>query len=1005
MKKVFLILVLLLNAALMNGQTLSAARSTDWTLAGLRDTISPSNIILFTGDNTGATDVSSALQSAITTAPANSIVQLKAGDYKILDEIELNSFVTLRGMGAGKTTLNFNLGGAKKSCLVASGTEGPDLSMTIAADKEGFSVVLADASSINVGDYVRFVQDDADLVNDSWSERRTGQVSKVASKTGDTITLHSPLRMDFPLSRNPRVNRVSVVDNIGIECLTLNRVDQVAVSADRNKVSKIKYSRVVNSWIKGVESANCNYAHFEALYSANLLVSGCYFHDAFEYGTGGRAYGAMLHFATSESKVENTVFDNLRHAMIVQAGANGNVFAYNSSTMSKKEWLFGFLASEDMVCHGNYAYLNLFEGNVAEWAKVDYSHGDNGPFNTYFRNRTVGSGFSVTNGSVNNLNQNFVGNEGSKSFSGVSHQETLNSWQSAIGTLETSLAYSAKPDFLNESEFGKIGYGNFGISASNPAAERYTSGDYITASCGYYVWGGTSWCDNFVPDIDSENYNARIWDGSVCTVSANTKLKTVEIEPGGRLELSSSNTLDLDTICLKSNASSYSQFKGDASFPMIYEMTISNPGWHLVSVPLTSGTISQAEEELLINYAGNSNGASIYSWDAATAVYNPFLDNLENVSSRAFSVYVDDAFVKTGKGINQDGNLPVTLVFKGMSNNGVTVNSNMGYGTAINAIGDPNGWNLIFNPYPCSIDLDAVFGASEPHYQIGAHLYDADSDVFEIRTTTAVNNGNATAIAPGQSFFVKVDALADLSSGYYDFDNLVKTLATAPSLLKSNTPRFNLVLLKNREEHSNVIGYLDQTRAVRYLSEKDISGNWSDSTKAILAIARNGHDGTRLLSVSAIDYETEVLPVSLYAPESGSYSVRLFSNSTDKEIYLKNKRENSFQELKTEKKLYLEKGWTENKFELVFKDQKIRTKHMLSLYNYQDGVLSIQYSEDLRFISKVRISSVAGKQVFESDLFDSKGEHQFEIGFVSSGVYLLQILEFGEWKSAKFIIN
>jgi hypothetical protein len=1008
MKKIFLILVLLLNAALMNGQTLSAARSTDWTLAGLRDTVSPSNIIMFPGDNTGATDVSVALQTAITNAPANSVVQLKAGEYKILDEIELKSFVTLRGMGAGKTILKFDLGGGGGNCLSAFGSEGSDLSLVSAASKEDTSILLSDASSINVGDYVRFIQDDALLVNDSWAERRTGQVSQVADKSGNNITLASPLRMDFPLSNNPRVKRMTPDENIGVECLTINRIDQVTVSGDRNKSSKIKLNRVVNSWVKGVESLNCNYAHFEALYSANLLVSGCYFHDAFEYGTGGRAYGSMLHFATSESKVENTIFDNLRHAMIVQAGANGNVFAYNSSINARGQSVSS--QEEDMVCHGNYAYLNLFESNVCEAPTVDGSHGENGPYNTYFRNRATNSGFNVTSYNIlgfvlNNSNQNFLGNEGANSINGSGHQETLNSWQSAIGTLETSLAYSAKPDFLNASEYGEIGYDNFGVLASNPSTDRYASGDYINTSCGYYVWEGSSWRDNFVPDIDSENYNARIWDGSVCMVSANTELKTVEIEPGGRLELSTSNTLDLDTIWLKSNASSYSQFKGDASFPTIYEMTISNPGWHLVSVPLTSGTISQAEEELRINYAGNSNGASIYSWDAATAVYNPFLNNLENVSSRAFNVFVDDAFVKTGKGINKNGMLPVKLTFKGIGNNDGITNSTMGYATAGNALGDPNGWNLIFNPYPCSIDLDVVFGTPEPHYQIGTHLYDASLDAFEIRTTTTVNNGNATTIAPGQSFFVKVDALADLNAGYFDFDNTVKTLAATPSFLKSNTPGFNLVISRNGLELSKLTGYLDQHRDAKYLSKKDISGNWSDSSKAILAITRNGHNGTHLLSISAIDYETEMLPVSIYVPVSGNYSIGLASKSLDKEIYLKDKGLNAVQDLGNEIQVNLEKGWTNNQFELVFRDQKLDSEKILSKYSYNKGVLSITYSDDLKFMSKVRISSIAGKQVFESDLFDSKGEHQFEIGFISSGVYLLQILEFGEWKSSKFIIN
>lgn len=1009
MKRVLLVLIMTFSSALANGQSLSVARSTDWTLAGLRDTISPSNIILFTGDNTGTTDVSSILQSVINGAADHSIIQLKAGTYKVLDEINLESFVTLRGKGAGLTVLNFDLSGAATGCLKATGTEfGTEYSLTANGNKEDFIIYVTGAPLV-VGDYVRFIQDDTDLVNDSWSERRTGQVSRVAAVTSTSVTLDSPLRMDFPLTRSPRIRKVNPKKNIGVECLTINRIDQVSDYDSRNNFSKIKLRFTVNSWVKGVESNNCNYAHFEALYSANLLMSGCYLHDAFEYGAGGRAYGAILHFATSESKVENTIFDNLRHAMILQAGANGNVFAYNSSTNARDQNNF---QDEDLVCHGNYPYLNLFESNNCEAPSVDGSHGENGPYNTYFRNRAAQSGFNVTSGfnfsclcSIGNSDQNFIGNEGANSINGSGHQVSYNSWQSTSGALEESLAYSEKPDFLNANEFGQIGYGNFGVNANNPAADRNGSGNYINSSCGYYVWEGLSWRGNFIPDVNSENYNARIWDGSICSISSDANLNSVEVEAGGRLELQPSISLSLDTLWLKSNELEYSQFMGDASYPTVYEMTLINAGWHLVSVPLNFASIDQIEDEIGIHFSGNANGASIYEWDASTATYSALVNSSLNIGSKAFNIYVDDSFVKTGKGINENGNLPVTLIFKGDLNNGPTTNSVMGYAAASNAIGDPNGWNLVFNPYPCAIDLDVVFGVSEPHYQIGAHLYDASLDAFEIRTTTLVNNGNSATIAPGQSFFVKVDALGDLNAGYYDFDNSVKTLSEAPDFLKTKMPGLDLVLSKNGIELSKAITYLDQKRDSEYLSEKDISGNWSDSSKAILAIARKGFDGVHLLSISAFDSETEILPVSFYVPTAGTYSIKLEKRDFDKTIYLKDRSTNWFQKIEVQKQLHLENGWTKNKFELVFEDRKIEAENILSKYNYHDGVLSIRYSEDLKFMSKVRISSISGKQVFESKIFHSKGEHQFKIGFISSGVYLIQILEFGEWKSSKFIVN
>jgi hypothetical protein len=472
------------------GQSLPSTRSTDWTLAGLRDTAYPTNLINFSGDPTGATDNAPTLISLLSGLSQPTIIQFDQGNYLFQSQIEVPENVVIRGKGAGITTFTFTLGGVLSDCFSVSGAEpSTEYTLTANALKDDFTLQLNSTAAFAVGDYIRLIKDDAALVFDSWAERRTGQISRISAVTATTITLESPLRMNFITTENPRLRKISLKKNVGFECFTLVRTDQVTLSAERNRASKIRFSRAANCWVKGVESVNCNYAHVEALYSTNLLVTGCYFHDAFEFDDGGRAYGVMLHFATSESRVENTIFKTLRHAMIVQAGANGNVFSYNYTTDAKKTFtVLGVpisIPSEDLVCHGNYPYLNLFEGNVAEWPKVDASHGSNGPYNTFFRNRSTNTAFSVTATSAGNQNndQNFLGNEGTASLGGANHFEFLNQWQGTSGTLENSLAYSTKPAFLNITQYGSIGYGFFGIAAKNPANLRFEAGDFIDVVC------------------------------------------------------------------------------------------------------------------------------------------------------------------------------------------------------------------------------------------------------------------------------------------------------------------------------------------------------------------------------------------------------------------------------------------------------------------------------------------------------------------------------------------
>ena len=114
---------------------------------------------------------------------------------------------------------------------------------------------------------------------------------------------------------------------------------------------------------------------------------------------------------TTGTLVENNIFDSLRHAMMVQTGASGNVFGYNYSVNPvqgegeinlNKGWI-----QPDISVHGHYPFMNLFEGNyVSEIGIADY-WGPAGPGNTYFRNKVIDEGIFFYDDSHR---QNVIGN-------------------------------------------------------------------------------------------------------------------------------------------------------------------------------------------------------------------------------------------------------------------------------------------------------------------------------------------------------------------------------------------------------------------------------------------------------------------------------------------------------------------------------------------------------------------------------------------------------------------
>ncbi|MBR9977263.1 MAG: T9SS type A sorting domain-containing protein, partial [Bacteroidetes bacterium] len=252
--------------------------------------------------------------------------------------------------------------------------------------------------------------------------------------------------------------------------------------------------------VYGVESYRCTFAHITAEYSANIAVAGSYFHHAFDYGGGGRAYGVVLQFATGECRIENNIFERLRHSMLLQAGANGNVFAFNYSTDPYWTGVNPLIPSDaagDIVLHGNWPYANLFEHNICQNIVIDNSHGPNGPFNTFFRNRAEAYGIFFS--ADNSPSCNIVGNEITNtslpyslvnySIRGEDHFLYGNNDKgrvrpdSNVTLSDTSYAYRQRPAFLHSFSGTGIGIPDDIGTGSIPARDRYENDDIFASIC------------------------------------------------------------------------------------------------------------------------------------------------------------------------------------------------------------------------------------------------------------------------------------------------------------------------------------------------------------------------------------------------------------------------------------------------------------------------------------------------------------------------------------------
>jgi hypothetical protein len=389
----------------------------EWENAGLLpNTPAFAHHVINVNNYSGTDDqkVLAALSAARTHSLAGktSIIYFPTGTYNLAQTITLqppDSNIIFQGDGSDATILNFNFGNPNPNCFCIEGDETSTHITTLTNDVDYLThdIVANDLSGIDEGDWFRLSEHNHDVFPDDidWAEGCVGQITRLTSKNGNNGVMEdcASKTYEYVDNSNLRLYSITPVRNIGIENLKIWRTDTDHASGGDQGIT-IVFKNAVNCWVKGVYSEQTCKHHIQASNSAHIFVNGCYFHDARWFRQGGYGYGVQLTGSTSRCLIENNIFDKLRHAMMVQAGANCNVFTFNYSY--KQFWeedipglgvdrgpICGFLVwpewcGGDICLHGNYPFSNLFEHNWSCIIVADGFHGPNGSNNWFFRNIT-----------------------------------------------------------------------------------------------------------------------------------------------------------------------------------------------------------------------------------------------------------------------------------------------------------------------------------------------------------------------------------------------------------------------------------------------------------------------------------------------------------------------------------------------------------------------------------------------------------------------------------------
>lgn len=406
----FTLLLLLFCHTHLFSNILSEERNTNWYDAGVQTDLpvfpNTINFLDEGGQHDGTTDNSALLNSIIKNATPGTTIFFPKGIYSFKQSINISQdSIIIKGEGE-ETKFIFNLNGSVRNLINIHGKQLPtDYAIRYSISSQQKFIITENTNDLQNDDWLFLISDDQHLMFSDWAYRRGGQIIQIERLSEDTIFFKSEIRRDYLKENSPRFKKIIPRKYVGIEHIYIEREDLV-----NQQATNIDLNKAVNSWIVGIESKNTIFSHVTLSYSSNIKVHGNYFHLSLDYGSGGRGYGVTLQFASGECLIENNTFRRLRHSILLQSGTNGNVIAYNYS--EDPYWTGVILPSGsagDLVLHGNYPYNNLFEGNIVQNIVIDDSHGQNGPFNTFFRNKALNYGLIINPKSGNSTN--IIGND------------------------------------------------------------------------------------------------------------------------------------------------------------------------------------------------------------------------------------------------------------------------------------------------------------------------------------------------------------------------------------------------------------------------------------------------------------------------------------------------------------------------------------------------------------------------------------------------------------------
>ena len=511
------------------------------------------------------------------------------------------------------------------------------------------------------------------------------------------------------------------------------------------------------------------------------------------------------------------------------------------------------------------------------------------------------------------------------------------------------------------------------------------------------TWNGTSW-SNGTPDAKDV-----IITGAY-TTSATTpafSAKNITIKNGGVLEITSGNTISGVNVTVEDGGNLIQKDGSTLTYAGAFKA-------------LKNGTSELNKYAFWTSPVVDQNLTNVYTGATPTSitVYNTANDTYINAAS-TISVFGKAYSIKT----------PVAnaaLVFEGTPNNGTQT-------FALATSG--NGFNLIGNPYPSSLNLGAFYTANSARISSTFYFWDNKSTNVTLQngaTTTnygyatfnaanganptwvpAPNGNGGTAVVPtggvaniGQGFIVKtLNTSVDTS---LTFNNEMRGATNGTFFNKNNSSTEGKFWLKlNSEYNTNNVFAVDYTNGA--------SDSFDSYDSKAIGIGSDGFytlTGTQKLIIQgkeSFDID-DVVPVGTKYFQNGNFTIALVQKeglfNNGQAIYLHDKVTGTYTDLQNGAYTFTANaGESSNRFEIVYKLNVLATSEAQkdSFEVYRDGQDFVVRNN--KNIEKVEIFDASGRKIQTIN----ESSKVIRVQLASKGVYILKALSEGKEYTKKLI--